>query len=541
MNDVEHDLRELLDRKAGSVGTVAPRLPDGVRARSRRRQLATTAVGAVTAVAIGVVSLAGLRAIDRAQPDGAVPVDDPWAGYTVFERTATIETLTLTTPSDWYLVNQWPMGARASNGSASSEASGDCDLTIPPDGQAPTGDCGSPQPSDQRVGSTTLPLLVLANVDLGLGRSACLDGGLPLDGEEAVLEVAIDTVAVDQIEAGAGPDLPAWPIGFDEGTVASGPCGEGHYARFQVGRYPYVAWVGFGPDVTDEDRRSLFDLASTMRIDARAFIQGTLEETPGYVIAGGENAAGQWRLELRPSTSDAPTANVDLSVVSPEGGAGAGDFTVPGGALIVQAGGDPVFGAVTKDAAGVEIRSNLLLPGSAATIVPLPPSLPFDFDLFFGSHEGDAPPTAVPVDAAGDPIGNMAGISEGNGSIALFDILGTQGSLMTDRSTGITCYAVTSEHGFVDGCADEVTLQTIPLPDGRGQILVFSHVDAIRLSDIELDVDGGETLAGSKCHGPVCVMGIPQGSGTGTLWLLQKGQRADSAPIAWTPEGVERT
>ena len=39
MNDVEHDLRELLDRKAGSVGTVAPRLPDGVRARSRRRQL----------------------------------------------------------------------------------------------------------------------------------------------------------------------------------------------------------------------------------------------------------------------------------------------------------------------------------------------------------------------------------------------------------------------------------------------------------------------------------------------------------------------
>ena len=52
---------------------------------------------------------------------------------------------------------------------------------------------------------------------------------------------------------------------------------------------------------------------------------------------------------------------------------------------------------------------------------------------------------------------------------------------------------------------------------------------------------GLTTIAESKCRGPVCVMGIPPGSGTGTLWLLQKGQRVDSAPIAWTPEGVERT
>ena len=112
---------------------------------------------------------------------------------------------------------------------------------------------------------------------------------------------------------------------------------------------------------------------------------------------------------------------------------------------------------------------------------------------------------------------------------------------MLDRSTGITCYAVTADQGFVDGCADEVTLQTIPLPDGRGQILVFSHMDAIRLSGLELDVDGGETLAGSTCRGPVCVIGIPPGSGSGTLWTMQGGQRADSAPIAWSPDGIERT
>ena len=164
----------------------------------------------------------------------------------------------------------------------------------------------------------------------------------------------------------------------------------------------------------------MFDLASSMQVDDRAFLQGSSQPAPAYVIAGGENAAGPWRLELRPSTSDAPTANVDLSVVSPVGGAGTGDFTVPGGALIEQAGGDPVFGAVTMDAAGVEIRSNSILPGPAATIVPLPPSLPFKLDLFFASHEGDAPPTAVPVDAAGDPIGSSVGISEGSGSVVPF-------------------------------------------------------------------------------------------------------------------------
>ena len=40
---------------------------------------------------------------------------------------------------------------------------------------------------------------------------------------------------------------------------------------------------------------------------------------------------------------------------------------------------------------------------------------------------------------------------------------------MLDRSTGITCYAVTADQGFVDGCADEVTLQTIPLPMAGGR------------------------------------------------------------------------
>ena len=33
---------------------------------------------------------------------------DPWEGYEVFERTAAVGNFTISSPSDWYLVNQWP-------------------------------------------------------------------------------------------------------------------------------------------------------------------------------------------------------------------------------------------------------------------------------------------------------------------------------------------------------------------------------------------------------------------------------------------------
>jgi hypothetical protein len=490
MNDDERDLRDLLERKAGSVGTVAPRLPDAMRKRGRRRQLGTALVSGVTVLAVLVGSVGVLRAIDTGTDRRPTPADDPWSGYEVFERTATVGSFTITSESDWYLVRP-----------------------------ATDGLCGGEKPCEA---------LQLSNFDPGLDRSVC-DEPLPPDGVALVVSSALEL----------NPrDVPPWPMTIEDPNTV-GRCGEGRYFHFldEGNRYPYTAWLGQGPAAGNRELARLQRSFQDMRIEPTAL---AAMGRAAYVIAGGENAAGPWRLELRPSTSDAPTANVDVSVVSPEGGAGAADFSVPYGSPIEQSGGDPVFGAVTKEAVSVEIRPDVMLPGPAATIVPLPPSLPFDFDLFFASHEGDEPPLAVPVGAAGDPIGNVTGMSEG-GNSKLFEILGTEGALMTDRSTGITCYAVTSDHGFIDGCAEEVTLQTIPLPGERGQILVFSHVDAIRLSGLELDVDGAETLAGSTCHGPVCVMGIPPGSGTGTLWLLQKGQRADSAPIAWTPEGVERT
>ena len=410
MNDVEHDLRELFDRKASSVGGVAPRLPEQVRKRSRRREVGTVLLSGLTALALVVSSVAVLRAVDAGRGSDRIATDDPWEGYEVFERTATIETLTITSPSNWYLVNQWPMGARAARG----RNSGNCSVAVPPDGDEQSEVCSEGTDGQGQDSSFPMvPMLMLSNTDLGLGPSACLDGDLALQGDDAVLEVAIDTRAVDLIESGDDPGLPGWPVAFDPNGATGGPCGEGHYVRFQVGRYPYIAWAGFGPDASQEVRETLFEIASAMQIDQQAFVRGTRERTPAYVIAGGENAAGPWRLELRPSTSADPTANVELAVISPEGGgAGTGDFSVPGDTPIEQAGGDPTFGAVAKEASGVELRLEEGTPSIPATIVPLPPSMPFDFDLFFASNDADVQATAVALDDDGVPIAPSAPVMD---------------------------------------------------------------------------------------------------------------------------------
>ena len=88
MNDLERRVTELLEHDASEAPRVtAP--PPRLRRRVRGRQLGTAAVASVTVVAVVLAGFAGIRAIDRSSPDGA-PANDPWAGYTVYERTATI-------------------------------------------------------------------------------------------------------------------------------------------------------------------------------------------------------------------------------------------------------------------------------------------------------------------------------------------------------------------------------------------------------------------------------------------------------------------
>src|SRR5688500_10585554 len=65
MNDLEHDIRELLDEEVRSAPP--PHESGAVVRRTRRRQGAVIAGGALAAVALVAGSFAGVRAIDRAE------------------------------------------------------------------------------------------------------------------------------------------------------------------------------------------------------------------------------------------------------------------------------------------------------------------------------------------------------------------------------------------------------------------------------------------------------------------------------------------
>ncbi len=189
---------------------------------------------AVVVVALIVGSVAGLTRILGDGPDTIRT-----GNYDVFQRTATVEAFTVTSPSDWYLVNEWPLSmliaVEGSGGSASA-----C-FTVPGDEvqeceDTPNDVTSSPIPVPQG-----LPMLQLSNVDLGLATNACA-GGLP--GDAAVLYVALDYDAA--IAGIADPSIPEFPPGIGLPPEGDGPCGPGRYAHFTVNGERFFAWIGVG-------------------------------------------------------------------------------------------------------------------------------------------------------------------------------------------------------------------------------------------------------------------------------------------------------
>src|SRR5438094_9981876 len=104
MSDLAQRVRSVLDEDAGRAPRVGT-TPERLRTRVRRRQFATGLTATITLVAVFVGTFAGLRLLTPAPPS-QVPADTHTRP--VYERTATIEGFTVTSPSDWYLVDEWP-------------------------------------------------------------------------------------------------------------------------------------------------------------------------------------------------------------------------------------------------------------------------------------------------------------------------------------------------------------------------------------------------------------------------------------------------
>ena len=182
--DMERELRELFREKAGEAPTAtfdtSGAAPQEVMRRGRRRQVGTVLGSAAIVLVLIVGSVAGLNAVLRGEEDPFTTGD-----YDVFERTATIEAFTVTSPSDWYLVNEWPLSMQMAVGSGSS--SGECTAAAPGAGQ-PSPVCTSSEPSVQfEPLPHGLPMFQLSNVDMGSERSFVRSGssgecGRPLRG-----------------------------------------------------------------------------------------------------------------------------------------------------------------------------------------------------------------------------------------------------------------------------------------------------------------------------------------------------------------------
>jgi hypothetical protein len=310
-------------------------------------------------------SVAGVQAL----LGGSQRFDVGPPGYEVFERTATVEAFTVTSPSSWFLVNEWPLSTQI----AVSSTSGSKTCTADTAGnQTCSSSGGTAQAEPVPHG---LPMLQLSNVDMGLNATTC---GQPLQSDAAVLYVALD---YGRAIAGANePSIGSWPVDLQEPTAGGGPCGGGRYATFTVHGEPFFAWVGFGEGVSDADAATVLAAFDSMAVDDAWEPTQPEHATSGYVIAAGVGSGTDWRLELRPAET-----NVELSLEGVDPVESMHDFKVPAAPIESSAccAGPVMFGAVSRDAAGVAFQPSDGDPAIAGTVVPLPPTMAFDFDLFF--------------------------------------------------------------------------------------------------------------------------------------------------------------
>jgi hypothetical protein len=339
MSDLGTQLQELLRHDASGAPLVTT-TPPSLAPRVRRRQLRTILTGGTIAVLIVLGSFAGIGAI-RDRDDRLIvgPGSEP-------TRTATVAGVTISTPRSWHLIDR-ALGQRETD-----------------DGSA-----------------TTIDVLEVANFDPGIDRSVC-GSELPRTGAALWLGIAADP---------STDGLQVWPVDLSTGSGAG--CGPGLNARFVGTRdgIPFVAWVGFGAEVSASDRDAMLSVVASLRFSRD--VDGTVfAEQPAYVIASGTDDDGPWLLETRPTD-----LNLELELARIGGRSGTGDFGTPEPPIEGWA-----FGAVTPDAIRLEFHPDMGGSSFDAMIVPAPPSFDVDFNLFYVERPSDMPRSGTWVATAAD-------------------------------------------------------------------------------------------------------------------------------------------
>ena len=518
MNDTERDLRELFESKARDAGSAPPVTREVLR-RGRRRQVGTVIVAGVTALAVAAVAVVSLQALHRA--DTAVPGGS--TGNPAF--TATIQNFTLTVPKGWTLIDQWPLGSLMAVDSTSTKFS--CVGTPIEAGSGKNTSSGSassdctetqvPEPPTTPQGG--LPMLTLSNDDPGLGGSVCNAGG-SLPATSATLYIGLDYAVMQSADWQSR--VPAWPDPL--GNVLQNdlppdqmPCGPGGYAHFQTGGVPYIAWAGFGSDVTDADRQAIIDTFNGMQVGDGDVTPATTD-VPGYVLTGGTNPDGNgWNIESYPNG-----AAVDMAYTE-EGGqtGGAGDFSPSAEPIFLASGNGIVFGSITYDADRVELRPADGSDPIQGSILRLPDSLGASFNAFY-----------VQSGAAGEvvamgPDGDLGSAAAGDGTTAepTLDDRRAQSDLRNAYVAAKTYY--TDSDSF-EGFTPEVASSIEPSLDWQADLTTPG-----KMSIRDVGADHILLVTATPANDAFCIAEQPDGTTTYGAIDAQNVAECVGGEVAW--------
>lgn len=347
------DTRELLRR--GLEGfEPAPDAFERVMVRRDRKRRNQRIMAGALAFAVVVAGILVFVASLRSQRVPADPDIAPENTRPVFERTTTVGGLTVTSPSDWYLVDYW----------------------------------GDWNPDAISLDGNAMPLLELTNFDPGLSTPVC-DAGeptrLPADGVAIFVKVGNDGSDVADLCGGSIEDS-------STGTV--GPTwGDG-------GTTTYHAVITTGPEVTERDRAIAQEIWRSMAWGDLTHY--TRERSPRYVLDGWQDGPAISLLEALRSDR-----NVELSLIEIESLGSAGSDIEIVGVPQPNASEGETFGAVTENAARVELHRAGVATPLVARLIDLPPSLAFGFDAYvFEPQPTGGPWEVLAIGTDGEILGS---------------------------------------------------------------------------------------------------------------------------------------
>jgi hypothetical protein len=343
-----NDTRELLRRGLEGFEPMPDAFERVLVRRDRKRRNQRIMAGAL-AFAVVVAGILVFMASLRSQRVPADPDIAPENSRPVFERTTTVGGLTVTSPSDWSLVDYW----------------------------------GDWNPDAISLDGNAIPLLELTNFDPGLSTPVCDAASgeptrLPADGVAIFVKVGDD-----------GSDVADLCGGSIEVSAAG-----------TVGPYAYRSVMRVGPDVTEESRAAAIEIWRSMAWNDLTFY--TRANPPGYVLDGWEDGEETWLLEARPSERNVDLSTTGITSISMEGNTVA-NVGVPRPNAVEG----ETFGAVTEDAARVELHRAGIDTPFVARLIDLPPSLSFEFDAFvFEPEPRGGPFEVVAIGADGEVLGS---------------------------------------------------------------------------------------------------------------------------------------